>query len=330
MTVCLLGLLSRTVYVLTSLFLILSASTMTIDHSLTQNSSPLQTQYSILNYNTMPQHSRTTTCPASTDTRSYFMNSPLLDGIGFKAIGREREQMLLRNQQSSLSGLEFSSGSSPKTFAALTTGAQSNDLEQESTPETNGEASVVVHPSVRKLSYASDKDLFQGLLCPVFEPSTNKRNREYTTPRPMKDICRGSAAPDLPLGGGCIGGEGPHTHSESKNTYSGDVFIIGVSLFKVPDADLRSWLEQEVDVSTQPEADTSQPFSMMSPMPISRSKGGDEEDEAPARSLNPCLVPAFSSSLIQSNRDLLHRRRPQAKHGMRRRQQTSTKSLVMK
>jgi hypothetical protein len=136
---------------------------------------------------------------------SSFMTSPLLDGIGFEVIGREFVQTLIYEQHP-LSLLEFSSSSSPVTFAALKMGTQSNDLEEESMHIANDEAAVIMRPKARKRPYASDQDLFQGLMCPVFRAFTAKdldavSNNSCTTPRPIKSVCRGSATPDIVVGG---------------------------------------------------------------------------------------------------------------------------------
>jgi hypothetical protein len=259
---------------------------------------PLQTQHS----NTTTLYTGAIANP-TTEIPSSFMTPPLLDGIGFEHIRRERFQTLPYEQHPPLSLLEFSSSSSPMTFAALKMGTPSNDLQDESTPIANDEAAVILRPNARKRHYASDQDLFQGLMCPVFRPSTAKNldavtKNSFTTPRPMKKMCRGSAAPDIALGGRCNGG-GPHTQTGSKN-----IFISGVSLLQVPDFDLRSWIDQEVDISSQPEADARQTFSVMSQMQISQSKvssGGEE----PSLSRNSLLVPAFSLSLISNSREHL-------------------------
>jgi hypothetical protein len=187
-----------------------------------------------------------------------------------------------------LSLLEFSSSSSPVTFAALKMGTQSNDLEEESMHIANDEAAVIMRPKARKRPYASDQDLFQGLMCPVFRAFTAKdldavSNNSCTTPRPIKSVCRGSATPDIVVGGEVME-EDPIRRMNKKTWVAviylsvGFLFSRSLTLIFV----LNSLLEQNVDTSNQPKADARQPFSVVSQMPISQSKAGDEEDEKPS------------------------------------------------
>jgi hypothetical protein len=271
-------------------------------------------------------------------------DKPLSDGTRFKAIaGRERDQQLIYKQSAPLF-LEFSSSSSIReTYAALKMGTQSNnDLEQESIPVTHGEAAVGARPQqARKFSDATrDQDLLQGLACPIFRSSTAKANPDAltnhfcTTPRPMEEFCRGSAAPDVALGGRCnLGGHCNSTKAGSKGMgASDDSFISGVSLLNNVPADLNrlSWLEQgEVKGITRPETDISQPFRIVvSQMPvISAPEGGEKEEEAAALLHYLSMPTLFTSSRVLLNssdrRHRSRRQRPHAKHIMRRQLQPS-------